>query len=33
MRFLAVTDFNFSRIAYVGDAHDYRMQPDVGRDA
>jgi len=29
LRFLAVTDFNFSRRAYVGDPTDYRMHADV----
>jgi quercetin dioxygenase-like cupin family protein len=31
MRFLAVTDFHLSRRAYLGNAHDYRMQPEVAR--
>jgi pyrroloquinoline quinone (PQQ) biosynthesis protein C/oxalate decarboxylase/phosphoglucose isomerase-like protein (cupin superfamily) len=29
MRFLAVTDFNFSQRAYLGDATDYRMHADA----
>jgi pyrroloquinoline quinone (PQQ) biosynthesis protein C/mannose-6-phosphate isomerase-like protein (cupin superfamily) len=29
LRFLAVTDFNFSQRAYLGDATDYRMHADV----
>jgi mannose-6-phosphate isomerase-like protein (cupin superfamily) len=29
LRFLAVTDFNFSRRAYLGDPTDYRMHADV----
>ncbi|HEV7555413.1 MAG TPA: hypothetical protein VGO00_08170, partial [Kofleriaceae bacterium] len=29
MRFLAVTDFNFSQRAYLGDASDYRMGQDA----
>jgi hypothetical protein len=29
MRFLAVTDFNLSQRAYVGDPTDYRMHADV----
>jgi len=30
LRFLAVTDFQFSQRAYLGDATDYRMPADAG---